>query len=204
MAVVTASKGTKSKRPKSISARTRLAYHEAGHAVLSAAIGNTPDHVSIRAKGHTLGRSGARMSVRPTSRVQVHLAGFAAEHVLTGRRPRHLHEEIGFGLLARLDPELRAAFEHSEDRDGYRAVEEVLNMGVFESDDEIKREVERFYDIVRESLSAAWETVRSVAKALLTHEELDRDAVDEALGVGDLYTLVFAVQRRHGVMPERR
>jgi len=35
---------------------TRTAYHEAGHAVLSAAISDTPQCVSIRHEGHTLGR----------------------------------------------------------------------------------------------------------------------------------------------------
>jgi hypothetical protein len=107
-----------------VAPRTRTAFHEAGHAVLSAAITNPPEHVTIKANGHTLGRSGARMSARPTARVQVHLAGFAAEHLLTGRRPRQLDPEIGFSLLARLDPAVGEAYAGSESRDGHRAVEE--------------------------------------------------------------------------------
>ena len=59
------------------------------------AIANKPDHVSIRPDGDTLGQSGARPSARATSRVQVHLAGFAAERVLTKRRSRQIDQEIG-------------------------------------------------------------------------------------------------------------
>lgn len=54
------------RRPISTDARTRTAYHEA---VLSAAINDTPRHISIRADGNSLGRSGARMSARITTLV---------------------------------------------------------------------------------------------------------------------------------------
>ena len=189
------------RKRESFDLRRVTAFHEAGHAVLSAAIANKPEHVSIRPNGNTLGRSGARMSVRPTSRVQVHLAGFVAEHLLTKRRSRQLDQEVGFAIVARLDPALRAAFDDVVERDGYLAVEEVLRMGLFESDDEIRREVERFYEIAKESLSAVWQAVEQVAKALLDHDELDRDAVDEALGDLDIYMPVFAVQQAHGLLP---
>jgi hypothetical protein len=102
-------------KPKAVNLRTQVAYHEAGHAVLSAAIANKPRHVSIRPEGTTLGRSGARASVYPTSRVQIDLAGLAAEHLLTGRRPRQLDQDVGFSLIARLDPALREAFVGAED-----------------------------------------------------------------------------------------
>ncbi len=186
---------------KSVDERTRTAYHEAGHAVLSAAIANTPQHVSIRSREHTLGRSGARMSARPTSRVQVHLAGFAAEHLLTGRRQRQLDQEVGFAILAHLDPKLGAAFAGSESRDGHRAVKEVLGMGVFAGTDEIKREVDRFYGICRESLSAVWPAGGDVAKALLELEELDRDGLEKALGDTDIHAPAFAVQAAPGRLP---
>ena len=42
---------------KGVSPRTRTAYHEAGHAVLRAAINDKPTHVSIRAAHGTLARS---------------------------------------------------------------------------------------------------------------------------------------------------
>jgi hypothetical protein len=41
--------------------RARAACHEAGHAVLSAAIDDKPRHVSIRAAHGTLGRSGQKL-----------------------------------------------------------------------------------------------------------------------------------------------
>lgn len=182
------------------STRTRTAFHEAGHAVLSAALGHNPQHVSIRPDERTLGRSGARMSSRATSRVQVHLAGYAAEHVLTGRRPRQLDQDVGFALLARLDRGLRDAFVELDGRDGQRAVDDVLRTGVFAGDDEIRREVDRFYEITRESLSAVWSSVKHLAAALLEREELDREAVDAVIGDVDVFTPVITVQRRHGLL----
>lgn len=195
--------GTKTSR-RSVNARTRTAYHEAGHAVLSAAIADGPQHVSIRPEGLTLGRSGARMSARPTSRVQVHLAGFAAEHILTGRRSRQLAQQVGFALLSYLDPKLGEAFAGTEHHDGHRAVQEVLTMGQFGTDDEIRREVERFYEIAKESLSSVWPAVQALAKALLKHEELDREGVDAVLGGIDIFTPVFRVQRAHGLREKAR
>ena len=44
------------RRRKTVPERTRTAFHEAGHAVLSAAIANPPEHVTIRPDEHTLGR----------------------------------------------------------------------------------------------------------------------------------------------------
>ena len=88
--------------------RSRTAHHEAGHAVLSAAINDRPERVSVRGEGGTLGRSAQKMLGRPTSLVQVYLAGFAAEHLLTGRRPRGFDVEVGLGVLAHLDPNLGA------------------------------------------------------------------------------------------------
>ena len=194
------------RKPKAIDPRTRTAYHEAGHAVLSAAINDTPRHVSIRADGSTLGRSGARMSARPTSLAQVHLGGFAAEHLLTGRRPRQLDQEVGFAILSAADRQLREAFAGSEHHDGYRAVREVLRMGVPAEDDEIKRDVERLYEIARESLSAVWPAVKALAEALLSHEELDRVGVEGVLEPFALFTTVLAVQQAHGLLlvPEER
>ena len=177
----------------------RTAYHEAGHAVLSAALDDRPYVVSIRTRGHTLGRSSARMAAGPTSLVQMHLAGFAAEHVLAGRRPRQLDQEIGFALFARRDGALVGAVEAAGDRDGHRAVRLVLAVGADESDDEIRREVERLYEIARASLGAVWPVVEAVAGALLERGELDRDAFDDAVGDLDIVAPVARVQRAHGL-----
>lgn len=185
---------------KTIDPRTRTAYHEGGHAVLSAAINDTPRHVSIRPNDDTLGRSGARMSARSTSLVQVHLAGFAAEHVLMSRRPRQLDEEVGFALVSRSDEALRKAFVGSEHHDGYRAVQEVLRMGAYEDDEAIKREVDRFYEIARGSLSAVWAAVTAMASALLEREELDREDVEKVLEPFALFPSVLRVQQAHGLM----
>ncbi len=168
--------------------------------MLSAAINDTPRHVSIKPNDDSLGRSGARMSARSTSLVQVHLAGFAAEHVLTSRRPRQLDQEIGFALIARSDVGLRKAFSGSEHHDGYRAVQEVLRTRVYEDDDAIKREVERFYEIARESLSAVWSAVKAMAIALEEREELDREDVEGVLEPFELFSSVLRVQQGHGLL----
>lgn len=146
-----------------------------------------------------MGRSGQRMLARPSVLVQIHVAGFAAEHLLTGRRPRQFDQELGFAIVSRDDPELRRAFEGSDERDGYRAVREVLRMAALHTDDEIRREVDRFYDAARESLAAVWLSVRGVAHALLKHEELDRDGVFDAIGGGDIYGQVLRVQEAYGL-----
>lgn len=185
---------------KSVSERTRTAYHEAGHAVLSAAINDTPSHLSIRPNGGTLGRNTMKMFVRPTSLAQVFLAGFAAEHLLTGRRPRQLDMEIGMALLAHFDPKLVDTFDGIEATDGHGAVRQVLRTGVRENEAEIRRELQRLYGIACESLTVVWPAVEALAGALLKCEELDEDAIEEVLGECGLFIPVFAVQRAHGLL----
>jgi hypothetical protein len=187
-------------RGSAIDARTRTAYHEAGHAVLSASINDKPDHVSIRGEHGTLGRSGQKMFARPTSLAQVYLAGFAAEHIAAGRRPRQYNEETGLGILAHTDPALAETFKGVETCDGFGAVQEVLRTGVRPVEDELRREVDRLYEVARESLSAVWSSVKAVVEALLVHEEIDRDGINEAIGDADIYTPVFAVQQAHGLL----
>jgi hypothetical protein len=139
------------------------------------------------------------MLARPSVLVQIHVAGFAAEHLLTRRRPRQFDQELGFAILSRDDTEMRLAFEGSDERDGYRAVREVLRMAALRTDDEIRREVDRFYDAARESLAAVWTSVRGVANGLLEREELHRDGVFEAIGCHDIYGAVLRVQEAHGL-----
>jgi hypothetical protein len=170
--------------------------------VLSAAIANPPDYIRIRAVGHTLGHNGLRLSNRLSSRIQVHLAGYAAEHLLTGRRVRQLRHEVGLALLARIDPALREGFENCDERDGFRAVEDILRTAMLD-DEEVWREVDRFYGAARESLAATWTAVERVAKALLKREELDRAVFDKLIEDVDLYAPVFAVQRKHGLWPQQ-
>lgn len=140
------------------------------------------------------------MSARSTSLVQVHLAGFAAEHILTGRLPRQFDQEIGFALISRSDDDLRKASAGSEHHNGYRAVQEVLRLGVYEDDEAIKREVDRFYAIARESLSAVWPAVEAMAIALLEHEELDREDVEKVLEPFALFPSVLRLQQAHGLL----
>jgi hypothetical protein len=190
-------------RTKSVAPRTRTAFHEAGHAVLSAALSDVPAYVSIRPEGNTLGRSGARLSSWPAARVQVHLAGFAAEHLVTGRRPRQLDKELTFAIVARGDPKLRASFTGGGDFDGHRAMEGVLKLHASLTDDALRAELDRHYEGAKASLAVVWPAVRRVAAALLAHDELDRAGVEAAVGDADLRTAVLAVQRARGLLPPR-
>jgi ATP-dependent Zn protease len=185
-------------RSAAIDPQARTAFHEAGHAVLSAAINDKPDHVSIRGEHGTLGRSSQKMFARPTSLAQVYLAGFAAEHIATGRRPKQYDIETGLGILAVTDPALTEAFEGVPTSDGFGAVEQVLRTGVRAVEGELRGEVDRLYELARKSLSAVWPAVTSVAEALLVHEEIDRDGIERAIGDKDIYTPVIAIQCAHG------
>jgi ATP-dependent Zn protease len=185
---------------KTFDMRTRTAHHEAGHAVLSVAINDHPEHVSIRGHGGTLGRSAQKMLGRPTSLAQVYLAGFAAEHLLTGRRPQAFGVEVGLGVIAHLDRKLVDTIEGVDATDGYGAVHQVLRSGVREVEDEIRTEVERLYGVARESVRAVWPSVRAVAEALLEREELNRATLDDVLGGADIFAPVFAVQQAHGLL----
>ena len=158
-----------------VSLLTRTAYHEAGHTVLAASIDDWPELVSIRPRGSTLGRSRQRMAGRPEMLVQVYLAGFAAEHLLTSRRPLDLAREVRFALVARAMPDVGERFPDSMATDGHRAVQEILRMERAPDDDEIARAVDRFYDVARESLSVVSLTVDRVARSLLRKQELHCD-----------------------------
>jgi hypothetical protein len=84
--------------------------------------------------------------------------------------------------------------------DGHGAVEELLRMGVPAEDDASKAEIERFYDITMKSLFIVWHAVDLVAEALLKHEELSRDVLEELLSPFALLTPVLEVQRGHGLL----
>jgi hypothetical protein len=187
-----------SRTRRRVDLRTLVAFHEAGHAILSLAINGAPRSVSIRGKSETLGRTTQKMLSRPAVLAQVYLAGFAAEHLLTGRRPRQLDREVGFALLTLDDADLAAAFAGSAERDGCRAIQAVLRMGLL-NDGEVAFEIERLYAAARESLAAVWSAVRAVAQALLKQEELDGDGVFEAIRGIEVFGLVLAVQEAHGL-----
>jgi ATP-dependent Zn protease len=181
----------------------RTAYHEAGHGVLSAAINDSPNLLSIEPEGERLGFTRQAMFARPTSIAQVYVAGFAAEHLLTGRRSRDFVREVALAVMTKFHPTLGEAFPDSEHRDGHRALEAILRCAQLGTAEEMLQEVDRFYEIARESLSAVWIAVDGVAKALIERRVLDRDGFDAVVGGFDIYTPIFAVQRRHGFMPPR-
>lgn len=110
------------RKTKRIDLRTRTAYHEAGHAVLSAAINDAPHIVSIRPHGDTLGRTGQKMFARPQVLVQVHLAGVAAEHILIGSRPQDSSMRLGFAMIAAVESSAILIGDTIEGSDEHKAV----------------------------------------------------------------------------------
>lgn len=187
------------KRRKLFDGRTVLAYHEAGHAVLGAAVGDAPIHVSIVGDESTQGHTTQRMIARPSSLAQIYLAGFAAEHALTGRRARQLDQEVGFSILTLEASDLLEAFANAEQRDGHRAVKELLRTAPLRNANEVRAEVERHYDAARASLASIWPAVERVAQALLQRSELGREELFDALGRLDIYGPVLAVQIARGL-----
>lgn len=133
--------------------RVRTAHHEAGHVVLGALLDDVPERASIASNATTLGRTQQRSRAAPPALAQIYLGGFAAEHILTGRRPRQLDAEIGV------------------------AVEQVLRTGVRTVEEDIRGEVDRLYEVARRSLSGSWPAVAAVAAALLDAGELDRAGI---------------------------
>ena len=73
-------------------------------------------------------------------------------------------------------------------------------MDVAGTDDEIRLEVDRLYNVALQSLAAIWPTVNALAETLVAREELDRDGIDEVIADADIYRPVFAVQRAHGLL----
>jgi hypothetical protein len=189
-----------STRRRSVPKRTRIAHHEAGHAVLSAAINDAPSLVSIRSSGMALGRSRYRMEAGPAFLAQVHLAGFAAEELLMGRRSRQLSgPELGFSIASLTDPALADIGSSVEGCDQYLAVQVVLAMGCPPTGEAVRADIERFYGIAKASLASVWPAVLAVAQALLRQSELDSDGFFAAIAGHQIYTPVFAVQDDHGL-----
>jgi hypothetical protein len=185
---------------KRVTMRSRTAHHEAGHAVLASAIGDRPHLVSIRAEGARLGVTRYRAPRGPlSSAVQIHLAGYAAEEILTGRRPRQLHQDVAFAVCFRGGRNVPTGFEGDQNRDGWLAVHDLLRAGYSGDDDGLKAQVFDLYGVALESLVAVWPTVGDLARALLRHGELDREGVGAAFGSDDIYTPVFDVQEAHGL-----
>lgn len=131
--------------------------------------------------------------------VQVYLAGFAAEEILTGRRAK-LDFELGCVAAAATEPSLASLADDLEGCDQDYAVKAVLSMGCEKTVAAIRLEVDRFLGVAKDSLIAVWPAVESVAKALLRHTDLDNEGFRQAVGGHDIYSPVFAVQEANGLL----
>ena len=181
--------------PTPIDARLVVAYHEAGHAVLSIALNEAPRLISIRPRGDTFGRSHIRYVAGPAELVHVHLAGFAAEHLATGHRARELDRQIGLAISARTTPgDWRAITDPERSFDGALAVNALLGIDARYTDDELWREVARFYLSAHAALGAVWGAVQRVVQALLARGELSDEDLGEALAGQDVRSTVLRVR----------
>src|SRR5262245_59879633 len=134
---------TSSTRRSDVPMRTRIAHHEAGHAVLSAAIGDAPDLVSIRQEDKSLGRARYRFDRSLESRVQIHLAGFAAEELLKGCRSKQfIGSELSLSIAALTNPKFALLGKGLETCDQFRAVQDVIDLGTAATEHAIRAEVE--------------------------------------------------------------
>ncbi|HXK16555.1 MAG TPA: hypothetical protein VNG33_02030 [Polyangiaceae bacterium] len=156
--------------------------------------------MSIIANDYSLGRSRYAFEGPPERLVQIHLAGFAAEELLSGRQSRQLRGlELGMSVMAAVNPLLAGAASPAEGSDQHLAVREILTMGCAPNRDSIRAEFEHFYAIARAAVESVWPAVVAVAQALLERCELGRDAFSEAVGAHDIYAPVAAVQKAYGL-----
>ena len=178
-----------------------MAYHEAGHAVLGAALNDAPRLISIIPIGASDGRCLSSWESRPSFMAQVHLGGFAAEALLTGSRPRGMTPEAFLlpMMALLLDWGTGAGPQGVEGTDQLHVLRQVLATGTARDPDLLRAEVARYFDAAKASLEAVWECVDIVARALLVKKELDRGAFEQLIGPRDIYTPVFEVQRARGI-----
>jgi hypothetical protein len=180
----------------------RIAHHEAGHAVLSAALNDTPHLVSIRSDEASFGRCLYRFDARPERMLPVFLAGFAAEEVLTGSTPRRLRgPDLGFSVWSVVTPSEATSASVSEllgGCDQQLAVREIMKLGCDRDPEAIRAEFERYYALAKRSVEAVWPAVLAIAAAVRRSTELDRRAFRAAIGPFDIYTPIFAVQDGYG------
>jgi ATP-dependent Zn protease len=76
----------------------------------------------------------------------------------------------------------------------------VLHISGSLTDDEIRTEVDRYYNVARECLSAVWPAVVALAEALMKHEELEHAAIEQVLEEFDLLGAGMAIQVAHGFL----
>jgi hypothetical protein len=180
--------------------RRKVAYHEAGHAVLSTAINDTPHLVSIRRTGSKRGRACYQFDAPPERLIQVHLAGFAAEELLDGRPSEQLRGlELDVSIATITLPRLAGLRPIVDGCDQFLAVQEALKMGVELRNESIREKFEFFYQVAKTSLQAVWPAVGAVARALLKRSELDRTGFFKAVGKYGLDGPVSAVQEKYGL-----
>jgi len=173
--------------------RRYWSYHEAGHAVLAAALIDMPRIVTISRRGPIAGHTGyMALFCEPTKLVQVTLAGEAATQLLTGRIPEYftMFDEPGLGRLrnslanpnnSAMDPTF--AFRVLKNNfKGLRA--------------QVKQYV-RCYAMSLDCLRSVWPLVDRVARALMAQTTLNRSDLLDLIGDTDIYSPVFAVQAAH-------
>ncbi len=180
------------------------AHHEAGHAVLFAALTESlPHEVSIVPDDRTLGRAGYRGFVPPHELVQICLAGYAAEELHTLRQPRCLNRDVSTAVFMHLNPVPSEAdpFGSSsrlKEQDWSKAVSQVIMMSTLIEHEAIKSTTLRFYHLTKEALTSVWPAVERVAKTLLERKAISGEELQGILAEYNLFLPVFEAQNKHG------
>jgi len=187
------------KRPAqvlSVADKRRIAYHEAGHAVVAAAMGRAEalDKVSVVARGGGIGHSAVlgedkAVLTRPDmeARIAVTMAGIAAEELVFGHPSTGSEHDLGratdvardmagrYGMSARLG-RMRVLHEQREvflGRD-YLSTRDVSQPTMEHLDAEIRRILDEQEAAAAGILGANRSVLDAMAAALVDHETLQR------------------------------
>ncbi|MGH9179265.1 MAG: ATP-dependent zinc metalloprotease FtsH [Acidimicrobiales bacterium] len=184
--------------------KRRISYHEAGHAVVAAAVGQADalEKVSVVARGSGVGHLavlGEEKAVltRPEmeSRIAVTMAGIAAEELVFGHPSTGSEQDLGratdiardmagrYGMSARLG-RMRVLHEHREvflGRD-YLSTRDVSQPTMEHLDAEIRRILDEQEAAAAAILVANRAVLDATAAALVDHETLQRPELTGLLG----------------------
>ena len=183
--------------------KRRIAYHEAGHALVAAAMGKADalDKVSVVARGGGIGHSAVltenkAVLTRPDmeARIAVTMAGIAAEELVFGHPSTGSEQDLGratdvardmagrYGMSARLG-RMRVLHEQREvflGRD-YLSTRDVSQPTMEHLDAEIRRILDEQEAAAASILSANRAALDAIAAALVDHETLQRPELSRLL-----------------------
>jgi hypothetical protein len=171
---------------RSTPARIRYAHHEAGHAVISAALVDTPRLISIRRNRESAGRTVFMLSGSLTPLILTALGGYAAEHVLYGKPRSDL-----VGTIAAMTILTKPGSQPIPGMEGHDAylVAKLLRV-VLDHELAIEAEAQRLYELAVQAVTATWPAVQAVARTLLHDTEISRAEFEKVIAGRDIRRMV--------------